>query len=338
MPFNRVSRAALAGGSLMVLAALALPAWAEDAPAAADHGAAHGAAATAAAKPAGTTPAGTTVVARVDGAEIHYADVAQTIAGLPQQIRDMPEAVIFSAVLEQLINAKLVAAAAVKAKLADDPEVKDKLRRAEERALQEAYLSRRVHQSLSEDQLKQRYTKYLAENPPQDEVRASHILVASEAEAKDIIKQLKGGADFAKLAKDKSTDTAAAAQGGDLGYFSHDAMVPAFSDAAFALKAGEVSAEPVKTQFGWHVIKVADHRQSAAPTFEAIRPTLESDASQEAISSIIDELRSHAKVEQFQADGSPLPAAAPAGAPTLVPAAPEPTAEPAPAPAPAPAK
>ena len=251
--------------------------------------------------------AGDPVVARVNGTEIHRSEVLRTIGALPAQVRQMPTEMVFPAVLDQMVNGKLVAAAATAQKLGDDPEFKDKMKIAEERVIQEVYLTRAVKSKITDDLLKARYKKYLDENPPQDEVKASHILVATEAEAKALIEQLKGGADFAKLAKEKSSDTAAAAQGGDLGFFTREAMVAPFSEAAFAGTAGKVIETPVHTQFGWHVIRVDDRRKAPPPSLDEVRGDLESELSQEIVASVVAELRAKATVEQFRMDGSPQP-------------------------------
>ncbi len=135
--------------------------------------------------------------------------------------------------------------------------------------------------------------------------------MATEAEAKALIEQLKGGADFAKLAKEKSTDAAAAAQGGDLGFFTREAMVAPFSEAAFAGTAGKVIETPVHTQFGWHVIRVDDRRKAPPPSLDEVRGDLENELSQEIVASVVAELRGKAKVEEFRPDGSPMPKDAP---------------------------
>lgn len=247
------------------------------------------------------------VVARVNGTEIHRSEVLHTITGLPAQVRQMPTEMVFPAVLDQMVNGRLVAAAASEAKLQDDPEYKDKMKRAEERVIQEIFLSRAVKARITDAALQDRYKKYLTDNPPQDEVRASHILVATEAEAKGLIDQIKAGADFAKLAKEKSSDAAAAAQGGDLGYFTKDAMVQPFSEAAFAGTPGKIIETPVHTQFGWHVIRVDDRRKTTPAALDDVRAELESDLSQETVTKIVGDLRAKAKIEEFRQDGSPLP-------------------------------
>ncbi|MEI8395878.1 MAG: peptidylprolyl isomerase [Rhodospirillaceae bacterium] len=245
------------------------------------------------------------VVARVNGSEIHRSEVVQTLSNLPPQVRQMPPEMVFPAVLEQLVNTKLVVTAAIAAKVSDEPDFKEKLKRAEERVMQEVYLTRAVKTRITEDMLKARYKKFQDENPPQDEVRASHILVATEAEAKALLEQLKAGADFAKLSKEKSTDTAAAAQGGDLGWFSRDAMVQPFSEAAFKGTPGKVIETPVHTQFGWHVIRVDERRKSTPPALDDMRSDLENEMSQEVVQAVVGELRSKAQIEEFSMDGSP---------------------------------
>ena len=251
--------------------------------------------------------AGDPVVARVNGVEIHHSDVLRTIASLPAQVRQMPTESVFPAVLDQMVNGKLVAAAAAAQKLDQDPEFKEKMKVAEERVMQELFLTRAVKARITDEALNARYKKYLEENPPQDEVRASHILVASEAEAKALIDQLKGGADFAKLAKEKATDAAAAAQGGDLGYFTREAMVAPFAEAAFAGTVGKVIDTPVHTQFGWHVIRVDDRRKAPPPTLAEVRGDLENELSQEIVASVVADMRAKASIEEFSSDGSPLP-------------------------------
>ncbi|WP_449230498.1 peptidylprolyl isomerase [Azospirillum doebereinerae] len=263
------------------------------------------------------------VVARVNGEELHRSDVSRMIAQLPPQVQQMPVEMIYPAVIDQLVSGKLVAAAGYKDKLADSAEVKDEIKRAEERAVQRAYIQKEVKARITPKAMDDAYQAFLKQNPPQEEVKAAHILVEKEDEAKAIIAQLKKGGDFAKLAKEKSKDAAAAAQGGDLGYFTKDAMVEPFANAAFAMKPGEVSKEPVKTQFGYHIIKVEEKRSQPAPTLDEVKPQLEQTLSKDIVTALVDELRAAAKVETFQIDGSPMPAA-PAEPAAATPATPAP--------------
>ncbi|HYG89783.1 MAG TPA: peptidylprolyl isomerase [Azospirillum sp.] len=257
---------------------------------------------------AGTDP----VVARVNEQEVHLSDVMRLVSQLPPQVQQMPLEMIYPALVDQVVNQKLISAAGYKDGLDKTPETKTELKQAEERIVQRAYIQKSVQARITPQALDAKYKEYLKENPPQDEVKASHILVENETEAKDIIAQLKKGGDFAKLAKEKSKDKAAAEQGGDLGYFTQDTMVEPFAKAAFAMKAGEISKEPVKTQFGWHVIKVEDKRQGTQPTLDEVKPQLEKDLSKDIVTALVEDLRKDAKVETFQVDGSPMPKEEPA--------------------------
>ncbi|MFC5355839.1 peptidylprolyl isomerase [Azospirillum himalayense] len=298
---NRVFRAALLS---MAACGLALAAHAQTpAPAAPAAPAASTAPAPADADP---------VVARVNGEAVHRSDVQRMVAQLPPQVQQMPLEMIYPAVIEQLVNSKLVAEAGYKANLAGTPEVKDEIKRAEERAVQRAYIQKEVQSRITQAKLDEAYQAFLKQNPAQEEVKAAHILVEKEDEAKAIIAQLKKGGDFAKLAKEKSKDPVAAEQGGDLGYFTKDTMVEPFADAAFAMKKGEVSKEPVKTQFGWHIIKVEDKRTQPQPSLDEVKPQLEQQLSKDIVTNVVDDLRKVAKVETFQLDGSPMPKEEPA--------------------------
>ncbi len=261
------------------------------------------------------TPAADPVVARVNGEELHRSDVTRMVAQLPPQVQQMPIEMIYPAVIDQLVSGKLVASAGYKAKLADSAEVKDEIKRAEERAVQRAFIQKEMKTRITPKALDEAYQAYLKQNPPQDEVKAAHILVEKEDEAKAIIAELAKGGDFAKLAKEKSKDSVAAQQGGDLGYFTKDAMVEPFAVAAFAMAKGEVSKEPVKTQFGFHIIKVEDKRTQPAPTLDEVKPQLEQTLSKDIVTALVEELRAAAKVETFQIDGSPMPKEDPAAAP-----------------------
>lgn len=266
------------------------------------------------------------VVARVNGEELHRSDVTRMVAQLPPQVQQMPIEMIYPAVIDQLVSGKLVATAGYKDKLQDSPEVKDEIKRAEERAVQRAFIQKEVKARITPKAYDDAYQAFLKQNPPQEEVKAAHILVEKEEDAKAIIAQLKKGGDFAKLAKEKSKDSVAAEQGGDLGYFTKDAMVEPFANAAFAMAKGEVSKEPVKTQFGYHIIKVEDKRSQPAPTLDEVKPQLEQTLSKDIVTALVDELRAGAKVETFQMDGSPMPKEEPKAA-EPAPAAPAPAAK-----------
>ncbi|MEK1924580.1 MAG: peptidylprolyl isomerase, partial [Rhizobium giardinii] len=149
-------------------------------------------------------------------------------------------------------------------KLDQTPDFQSHMAYLRDRELHNAYFKAHVADAITDDEVKARYDKEVAALPKQEEVHARHILVKTEDEAKAIIKDLDAGKDFATLAKEKSTDPNKA-DGGDLGYFTKDRMVPEFSEAAFKLEKGKYTEAPVKTQFGFHVILLEDKRKQAPP-------------------------------------------------------------------------
>ncbi len=245
------------------------------------------------------------IVATVDGTAIRRSDVVAMQQFLPTQFQQLPIEVIFPALIERMIDAKLIAAAGRKEKLDQDAEVRARISTFEERVIQEVYLTRRIETAVTDQAVRSRYDKFVKDNPPREEVSARHILVATEAQAKELIAELKKGADFAKLAAERSTDPAGKAHGGSLGFFAREDMVPEFSEAAFKLKEGETTEAPVKSQFGWHVIRV-DQRRTVAPAFEEVQERLTAELQQETVTEIVGRLRDGAKVERFNLDGSPV--------------------------------
>lgn len=252
-------------------------------------------------------PPGDTVVARVNGTELHLSDVEAAQQNLPAQAQKLPLQQIYPVMLERLVDGMLITEAGRKDHLDRDPEVQLRLKRLEDRLIQEAYLNRAIKAAETDDHLKARYQTFVKEKTEREEVHARHILVKTEAEAKAIIAELDKGADFADLAKKDSIDSGAKS-GGDLGYFGHDDMVKEFADAAFALPAGQYTKTPVKTEFGWHVIKVEDHRVKTPPSFDEARQEVSQLVAREVVEAKLKELRGAAKIETFALDGKPLPA------------------------------
>jgi peptidyl-prolyl cis-trans isomerase C len=254
----------------------------------------------------GQAAAANPLLATVNGEAIYLADVKEEVQNLPDQYRNLPAERLMPLMLSQLITNRLLLAEGNKQKLADADDVKKKVERYREKAIQQQLLQQIIGTAVTDAALQALYKKYVAENPPKEEVSARHILVNSEAEGVAIIQQIKGGGDFATLAKQKSKDPAAQ-NGGDLGFFGREDMVKEFADAAFAMKTGEVTPKPVKTQFGFHVIKVEDRRTANPVTFDEAKDDLQSQLSQQAVSQYIETLRGGAKIERFGPDGKPLP-------------------------------
>jgi len=245
------------------------------------------------------------VVAIANGMEIHLSEINDAKTRLPAQYQQIPFQVVYPMLVNSLIDTQLMAIEARKLKLDEDKDFKIRLSKIEDQLLERVLISRKIEKEVTEAKIKERFDILVKESTPKDEVRARHILLKTEAEAKQAIKDIKGGADFADVAAERSTGPSAT-KGGDLGYFSDGEMVPEFSKAAFAMKKGEVGEAPVKTQFGWHVIKVEDRRAGKPPTFESAKEEIRAQMSREVGAAYISELRKDADIKRFNADGSPL--------------------------------
>lgn len=243
------------------------------------------------------------VVATVNGAEIRRSKV-EALKGTIPQLANVPLEAVFDRLLAHMIDTQLVNAEAKRLNLQNDPQVKKRLAEIETQVMQEMLINRRISEKVTEDGVKARYQDFLKSNPGKEEVRARHILVKEEGEAKAIIKELKSGGDFAAIAKTKSLDQGSA-DGGDLGYFRQDDMVQEFAQAAFNMKPGQTSETPVHTQFGWHVIKVEDRRMGRPPSYEEVREQIRGQMAEEALGGVMESLRKGAKVARFKIDGSP---------------------------------
>ena len=262
-------------------------------------------AAPAAAAPA--APAPDTVLARVDGIEIRQADLESEMRRLPDELRSVPPQMLQPLLLDQLITQKAIVAAARRAGMDRDPEVQARIRRAEEEALQQALLIREVQPLLTEEALRARFTREVAARPTEDEIRARHILVPTEQEARAALAEVsRAGADFADVARRRSTGPGSR-EGGDLGFFKRGDMIPEFEAVAFSLQPGQVSASPVRTQFGWHVIKVEERRAVAPPSFDDSREQLRQQAFEEGVNQAVERIRSAASIERLAGGEAPRP-------------------------------
>jgi len=254
------------------------------------------------------------VVAVVDGTQVHRSDVEAVARALPEQYREVPLPQIYGMLLERAIDFRLLANAAEDQDLAGEPDVQAALAKARADVLRDAYLRGKIDEGTTDERLRERYDDLKDdEGFAQEEVHARHILVGSEDEAKEVIAELEGGADFAALAGEHSVDPSARSNGGDLGFFRRGQMVPEFAETAFALEPGNRTTEPVQTQFGWHVIEVLD-RRTGAPSFEETEPRLRQEVAREIVTALVAELREGAEIELFNLDGSPLELAPEAGA------------------------
>jgi peptidyl-prolyl cis-trans isomerase C len=286
-PLGRAAAVAL------LLASVAIPAMAQTAPPAAP--------APAAAAPAPADP----VLARVDGVDIKLSDV--TIAeedlgsGLPSMTAEQKRDYLTTF----LVDMRLVAKAAEERRLQQNPDFERRMSYYRQRALMEILLTDEATKATTDEAIRKVYQEEVVDKMKgQQEVRARHILVENEDEAKKIIEELKAGGDFAAIAKAKSKDPGGQ-DGGDLGFFVREQMVPEFATAAFNLKPGETTQAPVRTQFGWHVIRVEERRDRPVPALEQLRDQIEAFLVRRAQGALVTRLREGAKIERVEAPAQP---------------------------------
>lgn len=270
-----------------------------------------------------TASAAAEVLATVNGQQITDEDLriaAEDLGpSIPQQLQGKARD---SYLLDYLIDSDLVAQKAQADKLDQDPNFAKQLAYYHDKVLTETLLTQVAKKAATPENLQQAYDAAAKADKPQTEIHARHILVATEAEAQAVLKRIKAGEDFAKVAKDVSKD--AAEDGGDLGWFTKDRMVPEFADAAFKLNVGQVS-DPVKTQFGWHIIQVEGKRQTTFPPFNQVKGQVETFVIQKAQADLIRQLHKDAKI--VRADTAPSEdSAAPPATQTPAPASSNPPA------------
>lgn len=249
------------------------------------------------------------VVAKVDGISITERDVQLASEDLGERLAQLPEDRKRDEVINYLVDLKLGAKAAADAKIADTPDFAARLAYYREKVLLDEYLTREGKKAVTAEAAKKLFDDTTKAMAPEEEAHARHILVEDEAQAKTVVERLKKGEDFAKVAAELSKDPGSGKEGGDLGWFTKDRMVPEFAEAAFKLKKGEVS-EPVKSQFGWHVIRLEDKRAKPLPDFAAVKPQIDQYLERKAQQDLVLALREKAKVERLD-----KPAEAPAAKP-----------------------
>lgn len=243
------------------------------------------------------------VVARVDGQPILLSDLAAAAEELPEELRSLSPQLLYPLLLEQLITGRAVTAQARRAGLDRDAAVRARIRRAEDQELQQAWLSREIASRVTEEAVRARYEQEVANRPAEEEVRARHILLRTESEARAVLAELRAGADFAAVAQQRSIGPGAR-EGGDLGFFRRGDMVPEFAEAAFALQPGQISSEPVRSPFGWHIIKVEERRRVAPPPFAEVAQALREQLIEAEVQAAVARARAGVQIERFNLDGS----------------------------------
>jgi peptidyl-prolyl cis-trans isomerase C len=248
------------------------------------------------------------MVANVEGHPIFLSDLGDAVQSLPEQLRKMPFEVIYPMLLNRMVDHEALVLMAQRMHLDDDPKVKRQIETATARVLEGALLERTAVPMVTDADVRARYARDFANQPAVEEVRARHILVGSEDEAKRIIAELDKGADFASLAQRFSKDPDKV-RGGDLGFFRHDQVWRGFADLAFSLKPGEIAQTPIFNEFGWHVVQTLERRSVPPPTFEQASDAIRKQLLQEAVSRVVAQAREGLRVHRFNINGTPLDAA-----------------------------
>ena len=246
------------------------------------------------------------VVATVNGTKIMLSEVQDVKENANPQLAALPMNAVFDPLLENLVDMTIISEAAKADKVQNTAEFKKMMKSVEKQLLARLYLERQAKKKQTKAKLLELYEQYKRNNPPQEEMSAAHILLKTEKEAKDVIKQLEKGADFAELANKVSENKGI--EGGELGYFTRELMLPEFSEAAFRMKDGEISKIPVKTQYGWHVIKAGPRRLTEVPSFEKMEKELAQAQATQAVEEVVSDLRKKAKINRvpvtFDAKGN----------------------------------
>jgi peptidyl-prolyl cis-trans isomerase C len=244
------------------------------------------------------------VVARVNGAEIRESDLAFAEDDFSGEMRGAPPEMKREQLIAYLTDVVLVSQAAEKKNFTENAEFRRRLAFLRNKLLMGALLADHAKTAATEEEMHKVYDDAVKQMSAEEEVRASHILVETEDEAKAIVEQLKGGADFAALAKEKSKDPGSAQNGGALDFMGKNELVPEFAEVAFKMYPGQTS-NPVKTQFGWHVIKLEEKRNRQAPTFEQLKDRIEAFVIRRSQSEMVAQLRQNAKIERLDKPATP---------------------------------
>ena len=245
---------------------------------------------------------GEKLVAKVDGEDIFMEEILQMAKQLPSQYQKMALEVVYPSLLSRAIDARLVRNAGMKNGFSTDPEVQRRLSEIKGQIISEVFLKKTISSQITDDALRSLYNRSKSEMGGEEQVKARHILLNTEDKAIELIGVLKNGAEFSEIASKHSTGPSAAS-GGDLGWFGKGQMVPAFSKAAFSLKPGEIVDQPVKTQFGWHIILVEDRKSAEPPSFEEARGQIASQMSQSLLKKLLKNLRIKADIKRYNLNG-----------------------------------
>ncbi|MBE6453070.1 MAG: hypothetical protein E7012_06250 [Alphaproteobacteria bacterium] len=240
------------------------------------------------------------VAAVVNGQNITVAEIKEAYELAPGAKDKVSFEEFYTKTLDDFVANELVYQTAVAAKVTDTPEYKAQLKTMKKGLASKVYLEKEVDKMLTDDKLKKVYNDYKNNFKAEKEVKAKHILVDNEDKAKEVIKKLNNKGNFDKLAKEYSKEPA------ELGYFTKEVMVPEFAEAAFDLKKGQFTKEPVKTQFGYHVILVEDIRDAKPLTFDKAKEQIKGVVAQSALGKVLDNISSKASVVRYDFKGKEI--------------------------------
>lgn len=262
------------------------------------------------------TPPADPVVATVEGEPVRLSEVLAGAAEvLPPDLRNVPPDLLMTMlpppVMQQLvdraINDRAIIIVARRQGIDRDPEIRARIERAERQEISQALLRREVLPRLTDEAVRARYDREYANRPAEEEVRARHILVPTEAEARTLLAELGRGTAFEEVSRRAGTG-AGQREAGDLGWFKRGDMVPEFANAAFAMQAGQTSTAPVRTQFGWHIIRVEERRSSSGPSFDEARETIREQLLQDEVNAALTRIRAQVNVQVTAPAAPPAPA------------------------------
>jgi peptidyl-prolyl cis-trans isomerase C len=243
------------------------------------------------------------VVATIDGHLIRLTELGKASDTLPDNLRALPFETLYPALLERMIDRQSLVMIARRQGLDENPDIKREIEDAVERVLEAAYLRREALSKVTDRAIQARYNREYANRPATEEVRARHILVTSEADANDVLAELKKGADFATIAGTRSKDPDGK-RGGDLGFFRREQVWPSFADVAFALQPGQVGPKPIRNEFGWHVVKVEERRLVAPPSLPDVRESIRQALISQEVRQAVKLARAQLPIHEFNIDGT----------------------------------
>lgn len=245
------------------------------------------------------------VVGSVEGHLIYLSDLGQASQTLPENLRGLPFDTLYPVLLDRMIDHESLVLMARRAGLEDRKDVQREIQAATEKILEGAYLGQVASPKVTEQAIQARYNRQYANRPATEEVRARHILVTTEAEARKVLDDLKKGADFATVARVLSKDPDAS-KGGDLGFFRREQVWPGFADVAFSLQPGQIAPNPIHNEFGWHVVKVEEKRLVAPPSYSDMHDQLKQELLAAAVQQAIADARANLAIHRFNLDGTNL--------------------------------